>query len=121
MEDGRIHVRRSYDKLELTAEDVFDAISVDLSQEERQKLLCRLCNEYFSKQTDKKLKKNDAETVEILKALHEFEERFNKRIDEFYGGLGSRLDQFGKTLEKEFKKTNEALNQTDFNSPRRTQ
>ncbi|MED0977003.1 hypothetical protein P4T49_17720 [Bacillus paranthracis] len=52
MEDGRIKIRRTFDEIELTAEDVVEAIQ-DLSNEERWKLLDILYDEYYNP-TDKK-------------------------------------------------------------------
>lgn len=52
MGDGIIKIRRTFDEIELTAEDVVEAIQ-DLSNEERWKLLDILYDEYYN-QTDKK-------------------------------------------------------------------
>ncbi|WP_448160695.1 hypothetical protein [Bacillus cereus] len=50
--DGIIRIRRTFDEIELTAEDVVEAIQ-DLSNEERWKLLDILYDEYYNP-TDKK-------------------------------------------------------------------
>ncbi|WP_176535448.1 hypothetical protein [Bacillus cereus] len=52
MGDGIIKIRRTFDEIELTAEDVVEAIQ-SLSNEERLKLLNILYDEYYNS-TDKK-------------------------------------------------------------------
>lgn len=52
MGDGIIRIRRTFDEIELTAEDVVEAIQ-DLSNKERWKLLDILYDEYYNP-TDKK-------------------------------------------------------------------
>lgn len=52
MKDGGIKIRRTFDEIELTAEDVVEAIQ-DLSNEERWKLLDILYDKYYNP-TDKK-------------------------------------------------------------------
>ncbi|MEM5672969.1 hypothetical protein AAHB54_23825 [Bacillus cereus] len=52
MGDGIIRIRRTFDEIELTAEDVVEAIQ-DLSNEEKWKLLDSLYDEYYNL-TDKK-------------------------------------------------------------------
>ncbi|MDA2040168.1 hypothetical protein PDN58_22415 [Bacillus cereus] len=52
MENGGIKIRRTFDEIELTAEDVVEAIQ-DLSNEERWKLLDILYDKYYNS-TDKK-------------------------------------------------------------------
>lgn len=47
MGDGIIKIRRTFDEIELTAEDVVEAIQ-DLSNEERWKLLDILYDEYYN-------------------------------------------------------------------------
>lgn len=76
MKNERIKIRRTFDQIELTAEDVLEAIEI-LSNEERWKLLEEMFFRYYTKHG---IERGDSVVIE---ALIELKKNMDERFDQF--------------------------------------